>query len=57
MNGILLNLIGLILPKGAVRDETTFLILVSVLGILIGVADGFKKDPEMILVLQVRRVN
>ena len=57
MNGILLNLIGLILPKGAVRDETTFLILVSILGILIAVCDRFKKDPEMILVLQVRRMN
>ena len=54
MNGILLNLIGSILPKGAVRDETTFLILVSILGILIADCYGFKKVPEMILVLHVR---
>jgi len=43
VNGILLNLIGSILPKGAVRDETTFLILISILGILIATAMVLRK--------------
>ncbi|MFZ0404881.1 MAG: hypothetical protein WAL79_03570 [Nitrososphaeraceae archaeon] len=46
MNGILLNLIGSILPKGAVRDETTFLILVSILGILVAAAIVLRKTRK-----------
>jgi hypothetical protein len=43
VNGLLLTLVGSILPKGAVRDETTFLVLVSALGILIAIAMILRK--------------
>jgi len=35
---IFIYLLQNILPKGTVRDETTFLILISVLIVLVGVA-------------------